>query len=504
MFEMSSVPMIVTSADGCIQAANPASRQLFGYRLGELLGHSIDMLFEGELAGSLRFACRGTSESFDPDTAHHRLEIEGRHRRGDVLPIDLTVTPLRGSQEPLILCVMLQSTSAVASTMVSTAYRIAAQDMASFQRDLLMEMARGHGLGGIASALHRKTGHKVLVLDSSGRILTSAGYRESAPVPRDRIVVGHLSSLHGVRERHGDCWTAAACPDQTLLGWIGILDPAGTLPEFDLLALEQAVSVLTAELLRNRGNPDTEPCSHAQFANELLDGCDGRRMHTYATALGYDLNRAHRAIAVESGVSSEVAVESVERAARANGVRSPLVAWRSDRAILVAPVELSSEQFVESLTAALGTTARIGIGSTCPIEAVGQSLTEALFTLELGSTVDCDQPVTSFGDLGVWKILVDSSDPQELHAFVTEWIGTLIEYDGVHGTELVKTLTVYLKGSCAVEAAATALYVHRNTLRYRLTKIAQLIGRDIGDADQRFQLELACRAWMVLQALESP
>jgi DNA-binding PucR family transcriptional regulator len=125
-----------------------------------------------------------------------------------------------------------------------------------------------------------------------------------------------------------------------------------------------------------------------------------------------------------------------------------------------------------------------------------------MFALELGTVVHSDKPVTTFGDLGVWRILVDSNEPTKLREFVDEWIGPLIDYDRVHSSELVKSLTGYLKESCATEAAAAALYIHRNTLRYRLSKVAQITGRELGDADQRFQLELACRAWVVLQALE--
>ena len=51
------------------------------------------------------------------------------------------------------------------------------------------------------------------------------------------------------------------------------------------------------------------------------------------------------------------------------------------------------------------------------------------------------------------------------------------------------------------EATSQALSVHRSTLKYRLQRIRELTGLDLGDPETRFNLELATRAWVTLQAL---
>jgi hypothetical protein len=153
--------------------------------------------------------------------------------------------------ETLTLALLRDSvfSSTTESAVVLAATRAAAQETTALQHDLLVELARGHGVSGIASVLHDRTGCKVLIHDSAGGILATAGYGAVARIPKNRIVGGRLDSLHAVRERHGDCWTATACPDRTLLGKISVFDPVGDLSEGDLLALEQATSILAAELL---------------------------------------------------------------------------------------------------------------------------------------------------------------------------------------------------------------------------------------------------------------
>jgi hypothetical protein len=49
------------------------------------------------------------------------------------------------------------------------------------------------------------------------------------------------------------------------------------------------------------------------------------------------------------------------------------------------------------------------------------------------------------------------------------------------------------------DESAGALNIHRNTLRYRLARIAQLTSYDIRDVDTRFNLHAATRSWRFLK-----
>jgi PAS domain S-box-containing protein len=509
-FELSPDAMVIVDWAGRLVAANPAAGHLFGYRADDLTGRELSTLFAGELGSSLPITRAPELHHSDYTSPLHRhasarFQIEGRTKAGTHFPVSLTLTPLTGSMETLTLALLRDSvfSSTTESAVVLAATRAAAQETTAFQHDLLVELARGHGVSGIASVLHDRTGCKVLIHDSAGGILATAGYGAVARIPKNRIVGGHLDSLHAVRERHGDCWTAAACPDRTLLGKISVFDPVGDLSEGDLLALEQATTILAAELLHLQAVTNAQASRFGEFATELLEGCSFEQLSAHARILDYNLDQTHQAIAIQAPPTGGNRIEVVERVARNLGVRTPLVTSRSDRTILILPEELSWESLAAALSVAFGSSTPIGVGGEYQLEEVRRSLAEAIFALELGTVFQSEIPVTTFGDLGVWRILVDSDEPSKLREFVYEWIGALIDYDKLHGSELIKSLTQYLKESCATEATAKSLYIHRNTLRYRLSKVALITGRDLGDADQRFQLELACRAWVVLQTLEA-
>jgi len=68
----------------------------------------------------------------------------------------------------------------------------------------------------------------------------------------------------------------------------------------------------------------------------------------------------------------------------------------------------------------------------------------------------------------------------------------LEERDGPDGV-LVETLSAYVRASCVAEAAAEALHVHVNTIRYRLRRIRQLSGLDFADAEAMLLLHLQLR-----------
>lgn len=66
----------------------------------------------------------------------------------------------------------------------------------------------------------------------------------------------------------------------------------------------------------------------------------------------------------------------------------------------------------------------------------------------------------------------------------------LREHDAEHGSELSRSLLVYLESFGDVRAAAGQLHVHPNTLRYRMRRAAELAGIDLADPVERLNAHL--------------
>lgn len=92
--------------------------------------------------------------------------------------------------------------------------------------------------------------------------------------------------------------------------------------------------------------------------------------------------------------------------------------------------------------------------------------------------------------LSLTSLLLASEDVPMVD-MAAEALGPLLEFDAAHSAELVNTLEVYLRLNGSVASVAEALTLHRNTVRYRLTQIAELTGYDPAVTADRVQLWLA-------------
>ena len=88
--------------------------------------------------------------------------------------------------------------------------------------------------------------------------------------------------------------------------------------------------------------------------------------------------------------------------------------------------------------------------------------------------------------------LVDAlrADPPKAAYYLT-LLKPLEEYDRQHNGDLIRTLTVYLECGGNSVRAADRLFLHRNSLRYRLARIQALLGMDPDDPDSRLTLGVA-------------
>jgi PucR family transcriptional regulator, purine catabolism regulatory protein len=123
-----------------------------------------------------------------------------------------------------------------------------------------------------------------------------------------------------------------------------------------------------------------------------------------------------------------------------------------------------------------------------------QSYREAVRAMTLERKLRHGHP-QYFGDLGIYRLLLQLEGSPELRSFSNEILGSLIEYDRAQGTDLVETLNAYFQHNGNLAQTAQALYVHRNTLLYRLQRAGDIGKFDLDNAETRLAIQLALRAF---------
>jgi DNA-binding PucR family transcriptional regulator len=81
----------------------------------------------------------------------------------------------------------------------------------------------------------------------------------------------------------------------------------------------------------------------------------------------------------------------------------------------------------------------------------------------------------------------------ELRPF-RELVGRVEAYDRKHSSDLIRTLKVFFAANGNASEAADRLYLHRNSLPYRLERIQELTGLDLKDHRARLALQLGLLA----------
>jgi len=101
--------------------------------------------------------------------------------------------------------------------------------------------------------------------------------------------------------------------------------------------------------------------------------------------------------------------------------------------------------------------------------------------------------VVTSDEVASHELLLASVPPSVLRSFRERLLGPLLAYDERHHAELLPTLRQFLACSGSWNACAASMYVHVNTVRYRIRRIEELTGRDLSRLDDQVDFFLALR-----------
>ena len=365
-------------------------------------------------------------------------------------------------------------------------------------------------VAGICELLAEKLGAPSWVLSPTGRVI---GGGDPAPPEADRRRLARRAlvttkPIDTVTLRTGRPYallpTAGRPPDRAAGWFLTVADDAAhwhdeprelTLEAASLIALEQARTddqarlraQLAERLVRLALTPDASP---AEIGSRL-------------EVVGFE---AGEPLAVLSAVAAGAAPELLL------GVLGELLAPFGERvaiaplgaeAVALVPADLGRlseavtalQDGVSLLEPGLGGV-RLAIGLSAAAASgpvLRRAIEEARYARRLAEHRAGAGSVVSSDELGSHPVLL-ATVPEELRrSFRSRLLDPLLAYDARHHTDLVHTLTVFLECAGSWNRSAAQLHLHVNTLRYRIGRIEQLTGRDLGSFPDRVDLYLALK-----------
>ncbi|WP_344511642.1 PucR family transcriptional regulator [Dactylosporangium maewongense] len=335
--------------------------------------------------------------------------------------------------------------------------------------ELTRALLSGGGLAGMVDALRRMVGAPIGVVDAYGHVFASAPPGlpwPSGAARQDLVEVG------GTVE-------AALCTGPVAGGQDDILPYAASLVGLEL-ARRQAVLAGRRELIGHLVEDIVRTTiAPAEAERRLLAfGVDVSHPYTVVLATSPDV-AGLRALPGSVYPLAETGVEPVATAHLDDHL--VVLVGRSPSAADVAAKTLA-------YVAQLGDGARVGVGGAYSgVHGLRWSFYEAREALSRGPGVNGREPLSLPG-------LLLASDDLPLADLGREVLAPLLDFDTASGAALVETLRVYLEEDGSVAKVAARLYVHRNTVRYRLEQIERLTGRRLTSTADRVQLWLALHA----------
>lgn len=331
------------------------------------------------------------------------------------------------------------------------------RDLLAGHQILAKALLSGRGLGGLLRELAQILGTEV-VLHQYGARIYSAG--ESAPGAQ-----WHSTPIAtGMRDR---CTLSVAKPFRAP----------------DLIAYAQ--SLISVELNNQARRRVRDRAVNGQLLSDIVTGkLSGQDAVHRLRSAGVSTERLQLTLLVESAASQARMLPSLPLPAEFN---QAVTAILDDRLVILFP---DGDPAV--LSAALsgylhdaGLTAKVGVGGAYADPAgLRWGYFEAKEGLLRGAAVN--QP----DRLSLASLLMASRDVP-LADLAAEALDPLLTFDAAHDAELMATLETYLSLNGSVAKVAHALGLHRNTVRYRLSQIADLSGYDPALTADRVHLYLA-------------
>jgi sugar diacid utilization regulator len=369
----------------------------------------------------------------------------------------------------------------------------------SLHRKLSDAALAGADMHGIAFELARLIERPVVVVRGGGkprawRYSPSSDRSEPDSLPCDGAGDTGVPGEH-VPIRAGD----------EQLGTITALGEA-QMSDFERNALEQGATILALEIVKERAAWEAEWRLRGELLEEILQARGQRTegLLVRAERYGVDLDDRWSLAVLEPKDAESAELFAIARTtfSRGLGEGSVLIAKRGDRVLVaLAQTTASAATAIEQL---LTKAERAGVpavgGLSTERTELHVALSEAEAVLRLALDEHCSGLI-QFDRLGPLRYFLNAPRTEDMRAMVRDVLGPLAGYDEQRKAELVSTLRAYLQSGGHQPSAAASCHIHVSTLKYRIGRIAELLGRSVSDPSVQFELALAFSTLDLLAAL---
>ncbi|MEU6932232.1 PucR family transcriptional regulator [Streptomyces sp. NPDC046385] len=280
---------------------------------------------------------------------------------------------------------------------------------------------------------------------------------------------------------------------------VGTGAPLGTAERY---AVHSAIALLTLTTERSRSLQAAEQRLGAAVLRMLLAGQPDHARAVAGDLYGGLLDAPFRLLIAEAATAAEppsgesplsVLAESLEAAAARAGESVLAVPESEGRLVVLAGDGGAVVTACEGYASREAEEAGIVVGLSAPTGPIAAAAAYKQAEQSLSVARRRGRALVEHEELAAGSVLPLLAD-DAVRAFADGLLRALYEHDATGRGDLVASLRAWLSRHGQWDAAAADLGVHRHTLRYRMRRVEEILGRSLDDPDVRMELWLALKA----------
>ena len=295
-------------------------------------------------------------------------------------------------------------------------------------------------------------------------------------------------------------------------GYLSFIGPESSFDEIDNLVIDHSAVLCALEMARAKAISEVEKKLRGDFLDSLMLGTVGEaEAMAEGDRFGHDMTTPHIALVITwagEKTPSNRRLETLVNGLLTGRQNSVLSRLREDEVrLFYAPDATAPIQAARQLGDEIRAEARreypnaqiaVGIGSIAArVNDWRGSYREAAQAVDIARRLKSDSAMY-IGDLGIYTFLAHPDYRDDLRALRDSTIGNLINYEDRQRADLLLTLEAFFQCHGNHTQTAEKLSVHRNTLFYRMNRIAEITGLDLNQPDVRLAVHLALKIHRLL------
>lgn len=281
---------------------------------------------------------------------------------------------------------------------------------------------------------------------------------------------------------------------------------------YDLIILRQVLTVSCIEFQKRKAVEAVERNYKESFLNDLIRGLflDKSVIESKLDFYGLKISKGGTVVVIDFPSKSKMVDTANQHVSNLRylfdtnfGFKNPISTYLADQVVMIIPAGYSIVKTVDKVADILKKNLpeaefKIAIGRDInDISKIYQSYKDARNILKIADI--CDKDILDYKNLGLIRLLIDKIDKESLKEFFLDYLGPILKYQRENNIDLLNTLAVYYHENCNIRNTGKRLFIHYNTVRYRLNLIKDISKLDIDNVDIKTTLSIALKIKTVIE-----